>query len=148
MERLRKYTTIFYSTHILDDVQRVSDTVAILNRGRLVAQAPIDQLLAGSEGTVYTVVVKGDPSSGSGQAIERAREHVASEPWVKSVGVAPGNGLVTWTVSVYDEQTAERLLLRLVLSDENLVVTEFGHKKHDLEEVFLNIVEGSEHVRA
>ena len=33
MEKLRKYTTIFYSTHILEDVQRVSDTVAILNRG-------------------------------------------------------------------------------------------------------------------
>ena len=26
MERLRKHTTIFYSTHILEDVQRVSDT--------------------------------------------------------------------------------------------------------------------------
>src|SRR3712207_6456261 len=45
MERLRKHTTIFYSTHILDDVQRVSDSVAILNHGRLVAQAPIEQLL-------------------------------------------------------------------------------------------------------
>ncbi|HET7091288.1 MAG TPA: ABC transporter ATP-binding protein [Anaerolineae bacterium] len=51
MERLRKYTTIFYSTHILAAVQRVSDTVAILNRGRLVAQAPIEQLLAGSRNT-------------------------------------------------------------------------------------------------
>ena len=30
METLRKYTTIFYSTHLLDDVQRVSDRVAIL----------------------------------------------------------------------------------------------------------------------
>src|SRR5512136_1342418 len=38
MERLRKHTTIFYSTHILDDVQRVSDTVVILNKGALVAQ--------------------------------------------------------------------------------------------------------------
>jgi len=140
MERLRKYTTVFYSTHILGDVQRVSDTVAILNRGRLVAQAPIEQLLAGSEGTVYTVVVKGDG--------ERAREHVTSQPWVKSVGVTPGNGLTAWNVSVNDEQVAESQLLRLVLSDENLVVTEFGRKKHDLEEVFLNIVEGSEHVRA
>ena len=26
MSKLRKYSTIFYSTHILDDVQRVSDT--------------------------------------------------------------------------------------------------------------------------
>ncbi len=46
MEKLRKYTTIFYSTHILEDVQRVSDTVAILNRGMLIAEAPINELLA------------------------------------------------------------------------------------------------------
>jgi ABC-2 type transport system ATP-binding protein len=140
MERLQKYTTIFYSTHILSDVQRVSDTVAILNKGRLVAEAPIEQLLAGGDGTVYTVVVKGDS--------ERARERVASQPWVKSVGVAPGNGFTTWNVSVKDDQIAERQLLRLALSDDNLVVTEFGRKKHDLEEVFLNIIEGSEHVNA
>ncbi len=36
MARLRKHATIFYSTHILDDVQRVSDSVAILNHGELV----------------------------------------------------------------------------------------------------------------
>ena len=36
MERIKKHATIFYSTHILDDVQRVSDTVAILNYGKLV----------------------------------------------------------------------------------------------------------------
>jgi ABC-type multidrug transport system ATPase subunit len=30
----------------LDDIQRVSDTVAILDRGELVALAPIEQLLA------------------------------------------------------------------------------------------------------
>src|SRR3712207_3573464 len=33
MARLRERTTIFYSTHILEDVQRVSDTVAILKDG-------------------------------------------------------------------------------------------------------------------
>src|SRR5829696_5908323 len=47
MERLRKHTTIFYSTHILSDVQRVSDTVAILNHGKLIAEASIEELLAG-----------------------------------------------------------------------------------------------------
>jgi len=40
MERLRGDTTIFYSTHILDDVQRVSDHVAILDHGALVRAAP------------------------------------------------------------------------------------------------------------
>ena len=139
MERLRKYTTIFYSTHILDDVQRVSDTVAILNKGRLVAEAPIEQLLAGSDGIAYTLVVKGDGG--------RAQQHIANQPWVKSVSVAANNGLTTWHVSVNDDQIAEQQLLRVALSDESLVVTEFGRKKHDLEEVFINIVEGSNHVR-
>src|SRR5512136_1713193 len=55
MSRLRKHTTVFYSTHILDDVQRVSDTVAILNQGALVAQGPIEELLDGGDGVVYTV---------------------------------------------------------------------------------------------
>ncbi|HSR14674.1 MAG TPA: ABC transporter ATP-binding protein, partial [Gemmatimonadales bacterium] len=61
MHRLRSHTTIFYSTHILDDVQRVSDTVAIMHQGRLAAQAPIGDLLAGASGeTVYLVAIKGE----------------------------------------------------------------------------------------
>src|SRR5450759_1277482 len=43
---LRGRTTVFFSTHILADVERVCDTVAILDRGRVVAQAPIDELKA------------------------------------------------------------------------------------------------------
>ena len=61
MEKLRKYTTIFYSTHILEDVQRVSDTVAILNQGRLIAQAPISELLAGDgSAAIYDITLKGE----------------------------------------------------------------------------------------
>ena len=46
MRDLKGETTVFYSTHILDDVQRVSDHVAILDGGRLVRAAPTDELLA------------------------------------------------------------------------------------------------------
>jgi len=77
MGRLREHTTVFYSTHILDDVQRVSDTVAILNQGRLVAQAPIESLLAGSGHTVYLLELKG--------AIERVRSALAVASWAAGV---------------------------------------------------------------
>lgn len=46
MERLRPRCTIFYSTHILDDVQQVSDSVVILNQGRLVAHVATAELPA------------------------------------------------------------------------------------------------------
>ena len=45
MRELKGETTVFYSTHILDDVQRVSDHVAILDHGRLVKAAPTQVLL-------------------------------------------------------------------------------------------------------
>jgi ABC-2 type transport system ATP-binding protein len=134
MERLRKYTTIFYSTHILEDVQRVSDRVAILNYGKLVVEAPIQEILtSGSDVTwVYGVTIKGDA--------KQAQSRVASQPWVKSLSVGANNGVTSWQVSVNDEDAAEDQMLRLILEDRNLRVKSFGRKTHNLEEVFLNLV--------
>jgi ABC-2 type transport system ATP-binding protein len=134
MERLRKHTTIFYSTHILEDVQRVSDTVAILNRGRLIAQAPIEELMSGADGVVYSMTVRGD-----GKA---AQECIKERPWVSSVSAVSSEGLTAMQVKVTDDKVAESELLRLVLADPAITVTEFGRKKHNLEEVFLDIVTG------
>ncbi len=137
MERLRKYTTIFYSTHILDDVQRVSDTVVILNHGRLVAQAPIEELLTGSGGVIYQVGVKGPA--------DEARARVSAQPWVASLTERERDGVSVWHVSVTDEAEAEQQLLRLILSDAAVKVTEYGRQTYELEEIFLNIVEGDDH---
>jgi ABC-2 type transport system ATP-binding protein len=41
--------TILLSSHLLDEVQRVCDRVAIFNRGRLMAEERVDALLAGQE---------------------------------------------------------------------------------------------------
>jgi ABC-2 type transport system ATP-binding protein len=136
MERLRKYTTIFYSTHILEDVQRVSDTVAILNQGRLVAEAPIEELLAGKgSSALFEVAVRGN----TGQAQIR----VESQPWVQQVLSASEDGHTTWQVCVSDEDAAEEQLLRLVLEDRDVKVMRFGRKTYNLEEVFMSIIEGS-----
>ena len=99
MEQLRKHTTIFYSTHILEDVQRVSDTVAILNNGELVAQAPIEQLLAGNGSVVYDITLTGNTDA--------ARSTLADQPWVSAVTVEQQNGKAMWHVSVSDAAAAE-----------------------------------------
>jgi ABC-2 type transport system ATP-binding protein len=137
MERLQKYSTIFYSTHILDDVQRVSDAVAILNHGKLVALAPIEELLSGSQGTIYSMVIEGDAGS--------VQERVGSLAWVSDIEAFTEDGVTTWKVAVTDETAAKEQLLRLVLSDEQITVTHFGKKIYDLEEIFMNIVEGADH---
>ena len=59
MRDLKGETTVFYSTHILDDVQRVSDHVAILDHGRLVKAAPTQSLLGSFTRNMLLVVLGG-----------------------------------------------------------------------------------------
>jgi ABC-2 type transport system ATP-binding protein len=138
MSKLRKYTTVFYSTHILDDVQRVSDTVVILDKGALVAQGPIEELLAGSEGVVYIVHLRGE--------VEAARKQVLALPWVSGIIDGHHNGDIAWQVSVSDPQIAEVQLLKLLVND-SVVVTEFRRKQYELEDIFMQVIEGGQNGR-
>jgi ABC-2 type transport system ATP-binding protein len=138
MSRLRKYATIFYSTHILDDVQRVSDTVVILNKGKLVAQGPIEELLAGSEGVIYIIHLKGE--------VDLALNLVESLPWVSGVNSSQSNEESIWQVSVTDPKAAEAQLLKLLVN-QPVVVNEFRRKQYDLEDVFMQVIEGGQDVR-
>jgi ABC-2 type transport system ATP-binding protein len=134
MERLRKHTTIFYSTHLLDDVQRVSDSVVIMNHGRLVAQAPIAELLAGSSGDTYTLTMRGD--------VQAVQARLAAQPWATSVAAGPSNGTTTLRINVRDVLAAEAQLLRLALADTTAIVTAFGRTQHRLEDIFMTLIEG------
>lgn len=133
MERLREKTTVFYSTHILDDVQRVSDRVVILNKGQLVAQGPIEALLQAEEGAVYHVALKGD--------VEVAEARVKAQPWVSNLHISRQNGATHWRVGVSDPDAANAYLLREMLAVEGVQVLAYGPESYELEDVFMQIVQ-------
>jgi len=135
MSRIRKYATIFYCTHILDDVQRVSDQVAIVNHGELVTQAPIEELLAGSGDVIYTVTLSGDAQSAYAQ--------VNQKTWVSGIATSQHNGQTTWQISVTDEDAAKDQLMGLLVSS-GLKVSNFSRKEQNLEDIFINIIERSQ----
>ncbi|MEZ4585540.1 MAG: ABC transporter ATP-binding protein [Gemmatimonadales bacterium] len=135
MNKLRAHTTIFYSTHILDDVQRVSDTVAILNHGKLVAQAPIEELLAGSGHVTFVIDLQG--------TVERVQDRIAALSWVASVESEAVEGGARWAVAVHDDALADEQLLRLILQDDGVRVRSFGRRRYQLEDVFMNLLEGA-----
>jgi ABC-2 type transport system ATP-binding protein len=134
MAQLRKHTTIFYSTHILDDVQRVSDTVAILNNGKIVTSGPIEQILNRQEGVVYSLKTKGSH--------DLILDKLSVIPWITDVNFTPQNGHNIWDIFINDEHQAETNLLRIVLENPKINVIEFSRKKYELEEVFMDIVKG------
>ncbi|HMD81886.1 MAG TPA: ABC transporter ATP-binding protein [Anaerolineales bacterium] len=135
MSRIRKYATIFYCTHILDDVQRVSDQVAIVIQGELARQAPIEELLAGTGDVIYSITLKGDTRS--------AYTQVNQLPWVSGVEASQEGDQTTWQVSVADEAAAKDQLLGLLVSN-GLKVSNFSRKAQNLEDVFINIIERSQ----
>jgi ABC-2 type transport system ATP-binding protein len=137
MSKLRKYATIFYSTHILDDVQRVSDTVVILNKGELVAQGPIEELLAGSEGVIYIIHLKGE--------VDAVLKKIEALSWVSAIKTSQHNSEYIWQVSVSDPLTAEQHLLKLLVN-EPVTVNEFRRKQYELEDVFMQVIEGGQNV--
>jgi ABC-2 type transport system ATP-binding protein len=130
LQSLRGRTTVFFSTHILADVERICDTVAILDQGRVVAQAPIDELKAryGAEKVVIEV-------SGGADALAEA---IRGERWASKVE-RDANGTVEVTVS--DIETARRAIPAMVASrDLGLCRMEAGEM--GLEEVFVQLVGG------
>lgn len=132
LRRLRDRATVFFSTHILDDVQRVSDTVAILARGRRVAQAPIQELLMAKEAPTFVAEVRG--------VDDEARADIERLPWVRSVHVSASERGTAWRVTVTDVARAEAELLRRLLRDPAAAVVEFRRVAFDLEDVFLDLV--------
>jgi ABC-2 type transport system ATP-binding protein len=125
---LRGRTTVFFSTHILADVERVCDTVAILDRGHVVARAPIDELKA--RYGVQKVVVEV-----TGGADELARE-IGRQGWATAVARG-SNGAIEVTVT--DVGRAQREIPAMVAA-RRIGLTRFEAGEMGLEEVFVELV--------
>lgn len=132
LARLRERTTVFFSTHILDDVQRVADRVAILDHGRLLAYAPTPELLAGDGATTFELGVRGP--------VDALTAALRAEPWVEGVDRGEGEDPLLY-VRANDVDAAEARLLRVALDVPDVVVRSFRRRSFELEEVFLRLVD-------
>jgi len=130
LDGLRGNTTVFYSTHILEDVQRVSDRVAMISHGRIVADGPLAELLT-SDDSSWTIRTSG-PS-------DAARGRLGSEPWVTDLHVRKQRESDVWTVRLAADAPADRLL-PVLLEDRSIDVSEFHPSDHTLEDAYLSIV--------
>ncbi len=132
---LRGVATVIFSTHVLDDVERICDRVAILDHGRLIKEAALDDLLA----TVATASYRLEPWPGQTAALAALRAALTAAPWCAGVTETDG-GLV---VTVRDETAAAAGLLPMVVAAD-VHLTRFEQVRPTLEDVFLQLVAGAE----
>ena len=132
---LRGTATIVMSTHILNDVERICDRIAILDHGRLVTEAPIGDLLARHARPVFEL----EPESGQELAAAALVQRLQEVSWTRSVQVE--HGLIRVTLS--DVEAAAAGVLPLVVAAE-VRLARFERVRPTLEDVFLQLVGASE----
>ena len=122
-------TTVFFSSHILDDVQQVCDAVGILKQGQLVYEGTLDQLVrnAGHE-AAYAVRIRGDGT----QLVEL----LESYGWVSRVTIESD----VITVTAASGAVLERELVRC-LGRADVPIVAVGPVERSLEDVFLEVTQ-------
>ncbi len=131
VSRLRGIATVFMSTHILNDVERVCDRVAILNLGHLVVQGPIDELLDSYAQPIYEI----EPEPQQPDSVERLAGLLRGQPWVQDIQLTPD----TVRVFVRDPRVAGPAILPLVASS-GVAIARYERARPSLEDVFLRLV--------
>lgn len=130
IERLRGQVTVFLSSHILGDVERVCDTVGIIHKGELLLVADRDALLA-QYATDVLLLELDEAYEAQLPPFVAALEAL---PWVTAVGQQNGGLRIT----VNDLPAAKQALLPLVVA-QGLVLNRYEWVRPSLEEIFLQI---------
>ncbi|MGE5530078.1 MAG: ATP-binding cassette domain-containing protein [Patescibacteria group bacterium] len=128
VSRLRGRTTVFFSTHILNDVERVCDMVAILNGGRLVTQQRIDDLRE-SYASHFIYLELEDKADFTALAADR--------PWLGRVEPFREG----WRLMPPRLREAQKGLPEL-LSANGMIIRRFELLEPSLEDIFVGLVNG------
>lgn len=124
-------STVFFSTHILSDVQRVCDRVGILRQGQLIVEETIQELQERYAQKAIKLQVAGD-SAPFITALEAA-------PWTQVVKRENGSILIT----AFDMVAAQREIPRLLVQ-HNLGLGKLEPMEINLEDIFVRLVNRDE----
>jgi ABC-2 type transport system ATP-binding protein len=132
---LRGTSTVFMSSHVLADIERVCDAVAIINKGRLIVSSTVTELQDRYAQPIFTF----EPEPGQDEQVQRLIAALREKSWAGEV--VQEYGVVR--VLARDTAQANSEILGL-LAAHHVAVQRFERGRPSLEDIFLRLV-GSEH---
>lgn len=123
-------TTVVFSTHILSDVERICDSVGILDQGKLALQGKVAEI----KNSYRKDVVQIELANGSG--IETVMKKLKEKSFVSKISRADAKLTIQLTGQ---EQDAKRILQYLAGEDVSLLRYEI--MEPSIENVFLEVVQ-------
>ncbi|MBI4307062.1 MAG: ATP-binding cassette domain-containing protein, partial [Chloroflexi bacterium] len=133
LEKLnRDGVTIFLTTQLMEEADRLCRRIAIIDHGRIVAEGTPAGLKSELGGDVVHVTLGGAEAATVNGRVARAEELARTRPYVTNV-VAETSGLA---ITVWDGGAAAADLMRL-LHDAGIEVTNLSVARPSLDDVFL-----------
>jgi len=133
VSRLKQTATIFMSTHILSDVERVCDMVGIINKGHLITVSSVSDLQKQYTCSMFEMEFQEDGS--------RFVEALKQIPWLSKPEFVPDHGRPMVRVTAVDIARAKKELPH-VIGESGLTLTRYELVMPDLEDIFVNVING------
>ncbi len=131
--------TIFLSSHILYEVQQVCNRVAILQRGNIVKQGSVGELLRQSE-QIEVRLDKDEETHYAVSLLQQAQERGAS--WLREIQMQPDRqGRLSLLINAPISHSAE---INALLAHNQLFASSIHPREGNLEELFLEVTTTSE----
>ncbi|MHB1419084.1 MAG: ABC transporter ATP-binding protein [Bacillota bacterium] len=125
-------STVFFSSHILSDVERVSDQVTIIGRGIVLLEESMDNIRGKYVSSGFSLKVPIDK-------VNRARELLASIPEI-TVITQEASSLILQSDHDHIDAAGKKTLLSMLEAD--IPVIRFSLQEANLEDVFLQLING------
>jgi ABC-2 type transport system ATP-binding protein len=130
--KLKTQTTVFMSSHILNDVERVCDVVAILNKGKLVVESGVDELRKRYARPVFEL----EFDSVSEASVDLLRRVTGVQNVFQDKG---STGIPVLRVQVADPLKDREPLLQAIAGN-HLTLRRYEMVQPSLEEIFVELV--------
>ena len=132
LRQLKGKATVLFSSHILEDVERVSDKLVMVKAGRNLLEGPVEDILSRYASDRLRMEVRPED-------VDKAEGLLRTMPWVSTVSQ---DGAVTGVLYAdvrhgQMETALDGTLAGLV--QQGVRVREFGQSRTDLETVFLRL---------
>src|SRR5262249_17937417 len=128
LAKLKEQSTVFFSSHILTDVDRICDEVAVLDHGKLLAQAPTQALKEQYAQPIITIELETDASV--------LVNLLKQESYIQNVEVKGAEARILVT----DLTTAKRCLPEC-LTNAHLPLLRYEVTLPTLEDVFVRLID-------
>ncbi|MCX8131918.1 MAG: ABC transporter ATP-binding protein [Clostridia bacterium] len=130
IQKLSGKVTVFFSTHILSDIERVCDRVIILDKGKAIIEDTLDNLRREYSMRLIALEVE------NATDIEKTIGIVKEQKYISSIKVNEENEI---RLSVADMREAQ-LKIPGILSGYNIPLKKFCIIEPSLEEIFIKVV--------